>query len=391
LLVIAAATTAGCGGSAGSSTTPHPAASGPGVQLVYRAVPLGTGNPSSSDMTTSVDVLRQRLHAQFPGARSTVSATGDQIVIHIPDQSPASISRIAPTLTQAARLGFYDWEANVLDPNGKTVASQLPSQNPAALALSQGTGGAPGEGAGGMTLYDAVILASHQPATHSSTSTRGRDEFYAFGRPNSPACSAAARAHGTAPRPNTHCLLAGPVLDRQDLAGSLPPGVSVADALTLRVRPGTVVLQAAPATAGRRASIADPSALFYVLHDQLALRGSEIINPMPSADASGNPNVRFSFTPAGQAAFQRVTGVIARRGNAVSGLGQQLGQHFAVALDDSLITVPYIDFRQYPDGIIASEGADITGGFTRRSAQALATQLRIGPLPVRLELIRMSG
>jgi SecD/SecF fusion protein len=61
-----------------------------------------------------------------------------------------------------------------------------------------------------------------------------------------------------------------------------------------------------------------------------------------------------------------------------------LDQHFAVALDQQLITVPIIDFKIYPDGITGGGGADITGGFTIQSARALATLLRYRPLPVNL-------
>ena len=74
----------------------------------------------------------------------------------------------------------------------------------------------------------------------------------------------------------------------------------------------------------------------------------------------------------------------------MSGLGQQLNQHFATALDNKLITVPQIDFKTYPDGIQGGGGADITGGFTIQSAQDLATQLRLGALPINLKLISES-
>ena len=52
-----------------------------------------------------------------------------------------------------AELYFYDWEANALTPNGKTVASQLQTQDPTAVQISQGTQfAAPGEpNAGSMT------------------------------------------------------------------------------------------------------------------------------------------------------------------------------------------------------------------------------------------------
>ena len=58
-----------------------------------------------------------------------------------------------------------------------------------------------------------------------------------------------------------------------------------------------------------------------------------------------------------------------------------------MALDNQLVTVPQIDFRQYPDGIVGGGGANITGGFTSQSASDLATQLRLGALPIKLKRI----
>jgi SecD/SecF fusion protein len=47
-------------------------------------------------------------------------------------------------------------------------------------------------------------------------------------------------------------------------------------------------------------------------------------------------------------------------------------------LDGQLITVPSIDFTKYPEGIDASTGSEITGGFTITSAQNLATSCSPG-------------
>ncbi len=151
--------------------------------------------------------------------------------------------------------------------------------------------------------------------------------------------------------------------------------------------PGTVVLQAADPSAEHQTSSTDPQAQFYVLKDHTSLVASDIAKPRQSKDNGGNPDVTFSFTPRGRKAFQRVTQTIARRGNLVSGPGQILNQHFAVALDDKLITVPQIDFNTYPDGIRGDNGADITGRLTTQSAKDLATQLRLGALPINLQLI----
>jgi SecD/SecF fusion protein len=56
-------------------------------------------------------------------------------------------------------------------------------------------------------------------------------------------------------------------------------------------------------------------------------------------------------------------------------------------LDDQLLSLPYIDWRENPDGIDGSTGLQITGGYTVASARALASLLNGGALPVRLTLI----
>jgi SecD/SecF fusion protein len=211
-----------------------------------------------------------------------------------------------------------------------------------------------------------------------------------FGRPGSAACVAAARSQGKAAVPGVHCLLSGPDDTLQDLYTGLPTGVSVSQGTVLAVPQGTAVLQAVPSNFSHPPTFADPTAQFYVLKDHVALFGNDITNPQQSTDQSGNPDVTFGFTSRGKVAFQRVTAAIARRGNLVSGLGQTLNQHFAVALDTQLVTVPSIDFKTYPDGIPGDNGADITGGFTIQTAQDLATQLRLGALPINLKLISES-
>jgi SecD/SecF fusion protein len=84
----------------------------------------------------------------------------------------------------------------------------------------------------------------------------------------------------------------------------------------------------------------------------------------------------------------KVTATLASRGknNSVS-LTSPNEQHFAVTLDGALVTVPSIDFTQYPYGIDASNGSEITGSFTYASATTLANVMASGALPVKLNEI----
>jgi SecD/SecF fusion protein len=209
-----------------------------------------------------------------------------------------------------------------------------------------------------------------------------------FGAPGSAACEAAAKANGTLPAAGQHCLLSGPDGTQSDLVRGLPTGVLAVEGEILTVPRGTVVLQAIPASFADPTPIGDPTAQFFVFKDHVALRGSDITNPQQSTGPNtGSSDVTFGFTSKGKSQFQDLTANIAHRGVLLSRLGQTLNQHLAVAIDNQLITVEYIDSTQYPDGINPDGGAVIGAGFTTTSARQLADELRLGALPLNLKLL----
>ena len=365
------------------------------ISVSFSASPIDPRLGLGPALARAIPILRARL-ASVPGAR--ILRATDGVTVTAPGGQAARARIAAVALGVAAQLSFYDWEANLVVPWATSVVSPMASQDPSAIVISQGVGPAqPGEAAaGGLSLYAAVRLAARQPAV-SATSGQARPgpQYYLFGAPGSAACQTAARDRHAAPVPRQPCLLlAGPVTETstnpdqidRDLGAALLPGIgSSSHAVRMVVPQGTVVVQAASASISRRTSPRAPSR-YFVLRDRVALAGRNIIDAHPGTDQSGNPDVQFGFTSAGATAFQRVTAQIARRGQRISSAGASLNQHFAVVFGDRLITVPQIDFRTYPDGVTGNGGADVTGGFTPRSAQALATQLRTGPLPVRLSV-----
>jgi SecD/SecF fusion protein len=363
-----------------------------GVELVYQGLPSAQTKVVTQDaLQRAVDIMRNRVDQLGVAEPEIQTSGGNQITVGLPNVSDTG--RAEAEVGTTAQLSFYDWEANVLTPNGKTVASQLQTQDPTAVQISQGgTAQAPGTpGAGSMKLYDAVTLAAKQPESSSDTNSRITPQYWMFGAPGSAACATAAKDAGTVPVTGEHCLLSGPDDNKADLLSGLPAGVSASEGEIVVVPRGTVVLQAIPSNFSKPTPIGDPSAEFFVLRDDVALRGSEITNPQQSTDPnSGEPDVTFGFTSKGQSEFQKTTANIAHRGDLVSGLGQTLNQHFAVALDNQLITVPFVSFKQYPDGINGGNGADISGSFTITTAQDLANELRLGALPINLKLISES-
>jgi SecD/SecF fusion protein len=362
-----------------------------GVQLTYEGQPTAqTPKVTPDALSRAVDIMRQRVD-QLGVAEPEIQTTGgNEITVGLPNvQNTARAEKLVGT---TARLAFYDWEANALTPNGKTVASQLQVQDPNASAISQGSQSAPpgNPGAGSMSLYDAVKLASKQTSEPAPDNARDGPQYFMFGKPGSAACAAAAKAQGTTPTPGARCLLSGPDDTREDLLQGLPAGVTQADGEILTVPQGIVVLQAVPSSFTKPLAWGDPAGQYFVLKDHVALFGNDISNPQQSTDPSGQPDVAFGFAGHGKGAFENVTRTISHRGQVNSPFNQQQNQHFAVALDTQLITVPQIDFKQFPDGIPADTGASITGGFTISSAQDLATQLRLGALPIKLKLISES-
>jgi len=183
-------------------------------------------------------------------------------------------------------------------------------------------------------------------------------------------------------------------------AGYTPPADAAVKAA--HVNPGTVLVQARPLeNATGRVINASPNS-WYVLNDDPVLSGEDINNPrqglfnprqgccLYEGEGTGQPDVVFDFTAHGKTAFERVTKEIAHRGQEAQLPGvtkEEALQHFAIVLDGQLITVPSIDFTQYPEGIDASNGSEISGAFTILSAGNLANELRSGALPLRLTLI----
>src|SRR5947199_7196954 len=208
-----------------------------GVELVYQGKPTAQTPVVTQDaLQRAVDIMRQRVD-QHGVSEPQIQTAGQNISVGLPDVK--DIARAEKIVGTTARLEFYDWEANTLTPNGKTVASQLTLQDPTAAQISQGGTSAPGQGAGAMTLYDAVKLASKQPPRASPNNARRGPQYYMFGAPGSAACAAAAKAQGKTPTPAAHCLLSGPDDTQQDLLSGLPAGVSASQGQMLVVPPGT--------------------------------------------------------------------------------------------------------------------------------------------------------
>jgi preprotein translocase subunit SecD len=368
-----------------------------GSQLVYQATPTTQGRVTRAALERAVSVMRRRVDELGVPGTSIRAVGANEISVRVPPG--INVATVEFALDSSGRLEFYDWETNVLTAKGQTVAQLLARDDRAALAISQGTatGGPGGNSAasGALDLYQAVKLASEQPSSASVHNASLGTEYFLFGGAGSKACAAIATATRTPATPGAHCLLAGPVQtsgrsSRATALNLLDANLSTTEqtgSQILAIKPGTTVLQAVPSSFSKWPADGTATAGYYVLKDNLALSSTEITNPQLKTDTSGAPDVTFGFTSTGASAFQKLTAAIAERGQELSTGNDVLQQHFAIAIGNELVEVAYIDYKSYPDGVSASQGAEITGNFTKSSAKNIANQLRRDTLPLNLQLI----
>jgi SecD/SecF fusion protein len=323
-----------------------------GTELVYQGQPTPR-NPEvdQSDLDRSIEIIRERVD-KIGVAEPEIARLGDDsISVGLPDVT--NIARARETVGSTAQLYFYDWEPNVVPRPGVANSAETP------FPLSQ--------------QYDAVLLASQQqrlstPECERQGCTTG-DQYYLFDK-------------------RSHEHLAGPASSERELfQGLRGQGIERSGTTTLRVPQGTLVVKVPEPEDD--VEFADTPG-WYVLKDRPSLSGDDIKDPQQEFDPTTNqPNVTFQFTGDGREKFHDVTRRIAERGLNNALLGRGPG-HFAIVLDDEVVSRPIIDPEENPDGIDGRTGAQISGSFTIQEAQDLATNIQIGALPVPLKLISQS-
>jgi SecD/SecF fusion protein len=333
-----------------------------GVQLVYEAKPTAQQPQVTQEaLARALDIMRQRVDA-FGVAEPELTQLGAaQLEVNLPGVSDAE--RAAQQVGSTAQLFFYDWEKNILDESCKTDPNEI-----------AGSGNKlPVTG-----LFKAVERASKcPPQRDGNNNAADTDRFYVFDK-----ISHKPLANGQ------------PFTSQKEALDALPADQR-SRAQVLKVPAGILVVRDAPPDPGPDGKEPPKPDRWWIIEDNPALSGTDIKNPEQNFDqTSGNqPIVTFEFTDKGRKAFASITREIAQRGqdNALPGDDpQSSSQHFAIVLDNELISAPFINWRENPDGIDGTTGAQISGGFTITTAQDLAKILEIGALPVRLELVSRS-
>jgi SecD/SecF fusion protein len=345
---------AGCGGNDGNGGRPVATTTarrqGATTRLVFAARPP----VDATAMAKTIAVMRARLRG-VAAAGATVTGAGGRIEVSIPDGRNAAIARQQVGTT--GKLVFYDWETNVVGPDGRTA--------PHDQDVTGGVpAGQPGTGTS-QSQYRAVVQASRLRPVRTTTGT-----WYGVDR-------------------RARAVLCGPQ-DTEREAREVCSGAGKRPTSYVEVPAGYVVVRS-EAEADDAQAMAAAADAYFLLRDRPALTGRDITDPGPDVDpTSAAPVVTFGFTRAGARRWRRMTRAISERGAAALRPGADstsVANHFAIALDDQLVSVPFIDPSSNPHGIDAANGSEISGGFSRRSARDLAGLLKTGTLPLHLDLI----
>ena len=112
----------------------------------------------------------------------------------------------------------------------------------------------------------------------------------------------------------------------------------------------------------------DEPGMFYIIEQTPVVSGEDLVDAQPAFDQNGRPAVNFRFNPSGARKFGDYT-------------AQNIGQPFAIVLDDEVISAPVIQ------SAIPGGSGIITGSFSVEESTDLAVLLRAGALPAELTFL----
>src|SRR5256885_2245426 len=415
-----------------------------GVELVYQARPtpqVPKVTPQAID--DAVNTIRKRTDALGVSEPEIQRSGSDQISIGLPAVKNAD--RAEAQVGTTAQLQFYDWEPNLIGPNGKYLLpdppndSQLINSNPLILGLFPAIeaaskaqpkaeltdipAGGPSKAVAQLYHGNQKLIEQYYDRKNDPSGTK----YYVFapGKGNArqvlrPGEAGTARA-GFTPGVNsansfyTSCQdLANDYQGAAPTSGpkargpkvplkTQPKGTACAYTLkqlgnygppagstVVKVPQGITIVKAEAPRKGKKTAASNNT--YYVLEDDSELSGSDITNPKQNFDPqTQEPDVTMEFTGKGRKAFARATKREADRGSNIllpPGTNKQNAfQNFAITLDNQIVSLANISFIDNPEGIPGDTGAQISGLGGISEAQDLANNLRIGALPVNLKLI----
>ena len=250
-----------------------------GVSLVYQALPTKQSKVTGEAIDRSIEIMRERVDKLGVAEPEILRSGADQIIVNLPDVQ--NVTQAENQVGTVAKLYFYDWETNVIGPDGKTDPTN-----------ANVTGGPSAGSVGAIPFYDAVQRAAKQPkAEYPKASFPNGSYFLVNSKPVT-----VTLASGKTKRYPARSVIAGPEKSSAALFTGFKDDKQPAGTNVTFVKPGTVVI--AGEQTGKNND--GPPAGYYVLRDNPVLEGTDINDPKQGFDSqaggSGDPK---AFQPAG--------------------------------------------------------------------------------------------
>ena len=359
-----------------------------GTEVVLKAVPPRGQQVTSEGMDTAQSVMRRRVDKLGVTEPEIRKQGKDQMVIELAGVNP---DRAQEVIGKTARLELFDLQGDLVAPTADLQG------NPSPLT----------------SLYKTLSPVQSQGKAKDS------EEFYLFAPEKKPGS-----------KTTNYRLVAGPMPTEQELlksgyvkkwqrehcsskqkknkeqgcpvanggsSGEVPKGHK------MLFVPGNLALVRCTPDATFCPNVGPPTKTYYYLFKYDPQNKQHPIPEMTGTDLnlkgtrqdfgtqgveSGQPIVTMQFTHDGAKKFHDVTRTLAERGRvrystagSPSGQEDQYAQQFAIVLDREIRSAPTVSFRDNPNGIAGTNGAEITGIGSVGEAKDLALVLQTGALP----------
>jgi SecD/SecF fusion protein len=337
-----------------------------GLEVVLKAKPDRGQAFTKSDLSRSVEIMRQRVDKLGVAEPEIRTQGSDQIVIELPGVH--NQERAAELIGKTAKLELYDLQGDLVTGASLDLQGFPIAQTSIFQLLS--------------TVQSQAKKGTPQQVYLVRTIKKGKQV--------------------------AHRVVVGPVSTRAEIFASLyvkkahvKKGQLPKNTEIVAVPENMVVITCGKAERYCPGAQGTPSQTYFYLfkydpqntaHNALPIpemTGSDLSLKGTRADIdpqTSEPIVLMSFTGKGAKKFQKITQTLAARGrglhNTRGGDPQNYFQQFAIVLDREIRSAPTIDFNQNPNGIPGNNGAQITGIGKQSEATDLALVLQTGALPV---------
>ena len=352
-----------------------------GVQLTYLGKATAQSKVTAESLDRAIDDhAKSASTSSVSPSRKSSAPAANQIDVALPDVSNAA--RAQEQVGKTAQLFFYDWEPNVIGPNGKPAGPNEPTVTGGTQRRASPPPACPSTKRCCAPLKRPAILrkndtTSRQAARPSRSAGASTASGTCWTPPTRRCCAAPRTPNKTSTPTATNRRRA------QDKDGARQPRHGACRRRSPMNRQGR---QGHHSLAGKLVRAQRQSGAQRRRHQE----------PAPELRKRrrrpGAPDVTFEFTSHGRRDLPAVTREIAQRGQKRAA-GRRQARRCSTSRWCSTTRSsprPRSTTRQYPDGIDPTTGSEITGGFTITSAQNLADELQSGALPIKLELISQS-